>query len=297
MSCPHEVFQPAAAARLFSASVIKSLAEVGVSPLFSRLTKESGIGALVPPHEPIKSVFERAHSLLQEKSNRHEYIYKSAIAHKILLGRHSLRTATMLTEFRVGVSKADVVIFNGTSTVYEIKSERDNLDRLKSQINDYKKVFARTNIITGSCHLNQILDSTPPDVGVLLLNDRFQISTVREGQDNVNQLCSISIFESLTTKEACAILSKVGKVIPDVPNTLMYRKLKEEFAQIAPQLAHDEMVCILKTTRKLDMVIESLGMLPKSLHAAAIALRLNTKNRSRLIESLNTPLGVALQWS
>lgn len=292
-----EEFQPAAAARLFSASVIKSLAEAGVSPLFSRLVKEAGVAKSLLPHEPIKNVFEMAYRLLQEKSNRHEYVYKSAIAHKILLGKHSLRTATMLTEFRVGTSKADVVILNGTSTVYEIKSERDNLDRLESQLNDYKKVFARINIITGHSHLQHVLESTAQDVGILLLNDRFQISTIRESQNNVTQLCPIAIFESMNSKEALRILAKFKRPIPAVPNTLLHKALKEEFAQMDPQSLHDEMVSILKTSRKSDAAINHLCLLPKSLQAAAIAARLNPKNHIRLIESLDTPLRVALHWS
>lgn len=47
----------------------------------------------------------------------------NVIANKILLGKHSLNTSHMLSEFRVGYNKADVVIINGTSSVYEIKSE------------------------------------------------------------------------------------------------------------------------------------------------------------------------------
>ncbi|MEI9986083.1 MAG: sce7726 family protein [Aliidongia sp.] len=53
-----------------------------------------------------------------------------SVTQKILMGKHSLRTASMLNEFRAGSCKADLVILNGTATVYEIKSERDSLTRL-----------------------------------------------------------------------------------------------------------------------------------------------------------------------
>jgi len=84
--------------------------------------------------EPVCSLFERAFSLLEREGYRHEYVYKAALTQKIFLGRHSLQTASMLSEFRVGQCKADLVILNGTSTVYEVKSERDSLDRLERQV-------------------------------------------------------------------------------------------------------------------------------------------------------------------
>ena len=56
-------------------------------------------------------------------------------------GEHIPQNSTLINEFRVCNSKADIAIINGKSTVYEIKSKYDSLDRLESQIADYKKVF------------------------------------------------------------------------------------------------------------------------------------------------------------
>jgi len=175
--------QLASVARLFSSSVLQEAARLGKSPLFSRLAKASNLVETISPTDPVRNLFDVAFSLLKRKHYRHEYVYKAAITHKVLLGVHSLQTASMLTEFRVGSCKADVAILNGTSTVYEIKSERDKLDRLEAQVSAYRQVFAKVNIITGKNHLKAVLASVPPDVGVLLLTDRFKISTVREAID------------------------------------------------------------------------------------------------------------------
>lgn len=53
----------------------------------------------------VHAIFDAAFSLLQREGYRHEYIYKAALTHKILLGKHSLHTASMITEFRVGECK------------------------------------------------------------------------------------------------------------------------------------------------------------------------------------------------
>ena len=51
------------------------------------------------------AVFEAAFSLLKREGYRHEYIYKAALTHKILLGTHSLQTASMIHEFESAIAK------------------------------------------------------------------------------------------------------------------------------------------------------------------------------------------------
>jgi hypothetical protein len=63
--------------------------------------------------------------VLKRSGLRDKYVYKAALTQRVLMGKHSLRTACMLSEFRVGDRKADITILNGTTTVYEIKSDRD----------------------------------------------------------------------------------------------------------------------------------------------------------------------------
>ena len=120
----------AAISRLFSSSVVREMARTGKSAMFARLVKSSRLMDSLSEVKLVSGFFEEAFSLLKREGFRHEYIYKAALTHKVLLGTHSLQTASMLTEFRVGECKADVAILNGTATVYELKSERDSLKRL-----------------------------------------------------------------------------------------------------------------------------------------------------------------------
>src|ERR1700686_3491115 len=139
--------QLAAFSRLFSSTVIHEMARKGKSPLFARLANQSRLLCSMPSASHVYSLFEAAFSLLKREGYRDEYIYKAALTHRILLGKHSLQTASMLSEFRVGECKADIAILNGTATVYEIKSERDSLSRLERQVTAYANVFARVYVI------------------------------------------------------------------------------------------------------------------------------------------------------
>lgn len=289
--------QLAAAAKLFSSSVVQEMARTGRSPLFSRLAAQSTLTGMMSEDDCVGRLFDVAFNLLKKKAYRYEYAYKSAITHKVLLGVHSLRTASMLTEFRIGACKADLAILNGTSTVYEIKSERDNLDRLSNQIINYRKVFAKVNIITGENHLEAIRELVPEEVGILLLNDRFQISMIRDALNCPEKIIPQTVFESIHRSEAVEILTRLGGTVPDVPNTRFHAAMLEKFEKLPPVQLHECMIAVLKVTRSLLPLSTLVDALPRSLQAAAFSTPLHRRDHQRLLSAIETPLSEALTWA
>lgn len=289
----------ALATRLFSVSLIKELAQKGHSSLFAELAGEL---STLKPNPFLKcassgELFDCAFNFLKKKDYRLEYIYKTAIAHKVLMGVHSLKTATMINEFRIGNNKADSVILNGTSTVYEIKSERDSLTRLEHQIDAYQKVFAKVNVIIGEKHLASVQKLVPKEVGVLLLSDRYQISSVRDAIDMAANTNVGVIFDSIRLSEAKKILELQGIVIPQVPNTLLAQTLRKEFIKLTSLQAHSGMVSVLRESRSHRPLAEFIGMLPSSVQLAALSINFNKMDKQRLILALNTPINNALKWN
>lgn len=289
--------QLAAISRLFSSSVIRELARKGKSPLFARLARRSLLVDARTKEQHVRALFDRAFAFLERDGYRDEYIYKAALTHKVLLGRHSLQTASMLTEFRVGDCKADVVILNGTSTVYEVKSERDSLSRLKRQVEAYRRVFARLYVIAAEKHVPAVVASVPKDVGVMRLNSRRQISTLREAVDRADYVSTAAIFDSIRTVEARLILRSRGIIVPAVPNTRLNAVLRELFVQLVPRDAHDGMVEVLRKTRNLLPLSTLVAQLPPSLQTAALSAPLRKLDHARLVAAVNTPLRDALAWA
>ena len=296
---PHnlEISQLSATSRLFSASVVKELARKGKSPLFSRLVKDSTLLDYIHQSALVRDLFDVAFSLLKKKNFRHEYIYKAAITHKILLGTHSLQTSVMLNEFRTGISKADVAILNGTTTVYEIKSERDSLARLPQQVASYREVFANVNIITGQNHLDAVIDTVSSDVGVLLLTDRFQISTIRKALNIPERTNPLAVFDSIQLSEAKKILKLMGMDIPKVPNTQMHQVLRDQFSTLTSLEAQAGMIKVLRDTRSLLPLSDLIEALPQSVQAAALTTSMRKRDHSKLLEAMNTPLVQAMSWA
>ena len=294
---PPEETRLSATSRLFSPGLIRELALKGSSPQFSRLAKESCLLDQMHRESPLSSLFEKAFSLLQRKEFRNEYIYKNALAHKILLGKHSLQTAAMLTEFRVGSCKADIAILNGTSTVYEIKSERDSLVRIQDQVSWYGRFFAHVNVITGENHIKNVFEAVPDDVGVLLLTDRFQISTIRKSQYSPERISQDVIFNAIRRDEAKKILKNNGVELPKLPNTLMHTSLRKKFLELTPQLAHDGMVEVLGNARSQSAITDIMKSIPQSLQAVVLSTSLRKTDYSRFLDVMNIPIIEALKWA
>ncbi len=245
----------------------------------------------------VSNVFEYAFSLLKREGYRHEYIYKSALTHKILLGTHSLQTASMINEFRVGDCKADVAILNGTATVYEVKSERDSLTRLERQIAAYATVFAKVYVIAAEGHIDAVVDTVPDFVGILCLNSRHRISTLRDAVDEPERTSPGAIFDSIRTEEARMILASFGVLVPRVPNTELYAILRHAFVKLDPIQAQEGMVRVLKRTRNLLPLSALVDQLPLSLQTAALSVPMRKSDHQRLVAGVNTPFKEALGWA
>ncbi|RRN45490.1 hypothetical protein EHV23_04680 [Lautropia dentalis] len=288
--------QISAMSRMFSATVLKEMAKKGRSGLFRRLLEESPILDHVNTSSTVRNALDSAFKILMIPGNRSEYIYKSAIVQKILTGRHSLRTASMITEFRTGSCKADIIILNSTATVYEIKSERDSLSRLLHQIENYRKVFTKINIITNEEHMKEVLNTVPDNIGLLRLSNRYQITSVRTSKESLDAINSGAIFDSLRNDEQIAILQKMGIETPTLPNTKRHHELRRIFTTLDPYMAHKEMVRTLKQTRSLANQTNFIDHLPVSLQSAALSVTLRQSDQTRLIAAVNTPLHMAMTW-
>ncbi len=191
-------------------------------------------------------VFLTAYDTLA-KNYRSEYIYKNTLLNKQLLGKYSLNTATVLNEFRVGFAKADLVLLNGTSVAYEIKTELDSPERLSHQTFYYQKVFANTVIVTHHTLVKKYADILPKTIGIVALSKRNQLSIVRESKENLTQFDHETVMRSLRTAEYTSIIKEYFGKVPEVPNTLFFKESLSLFKKIPKEDLHKMMVSVLKT--------------------------------------------------
>lgn len=283
--------------RLFSPGVLRELGETGRSALLSRLLKETDIPRILGAEATLADAFDLAFASLRKMGNRDDYVYRAAITQKIALGRHSLRTATVLNELRAGKSKADVVILNGTATAYEIKSERDSFRRLSSQLADYRSVFASVNVVTSPAQADTALNLAPADVGVLVLSARFHLRVIREAIDRPDRTNPLAILDTLRANEAIEVLNGIGVEFHQGPNTQRWSALRAIYSALDPAIVHAEAVRVLKTTRSRVELAAVLQKLPTPLRAAVLAVDMSPESRKQLSVAAWLPLTTVLSWS
>lgn len=284
-------------ARIFSQTVVSELAVRTMSPLLGRLLRQSTALSYLGPDTTVGQMFQEAFGLLETSAKRPDYVYRAAVINKCFLNRHTLNTTTALTEFRVGFCKADVVILNGKAQVFEIKSERDTLNRLMSQVSAYREVFGDVNVIASSSHVDEIEKLLPSDVGIHLLTRKNAISTIRKSHNDPSRTSSSSIFEVLRTNECCMILRSMGYQIPDVPNTELRAAIRNQFVGLTSVEAHSGMLDILKKTRSLSSRSSFLNKLPRSIRPLLVGGSIKPYHQSHIVSALLTPLSVARNWA
>ncbi|MCG2835322.1 sce7726 family protein [Photobacterium sp. WH77] len=269
------------AARIFSSGHLTRLASGDLS-LINRVATD--LLKIDSQNTPIRDIFEKAYLELS-KHYRHEYYYKNTIANKRLLGRHSLDTATMLSEFRVGRNIADCVIINGHSTCYEIKTEFDTLVRLEEQLHSYCLLFDKVYVVSDEKYLSDVISMAPCHVGVIQLTKRNTLSTIRDAKDlSSNPISTELVMNSLRAPEYIELTKRVSGHIPDVSNIHMFSACKNVVESVKPELIRDQYRIVLKKSRKNNATL--IKSLPKSLINAGVSYKLPMKLQNRLISIL-----------
>jgi hypothetical protein len=282
-----------ALSRIFSPVVLDSIANTGGSTYLTEVFKKCGLVGQLPISTPFTTFLELIYNFLI-KHYRNEYVYKNAIANKILLGKHSLKTAQMLTEFRAGTCKADVVILNGSATVYEIKSEYDSFKRLEKQIGEYLKVFDQINVITSESQVVKLKSLLPREIGIQVLTRRHTIKTVRKSNSNLGNINAEVLFDSLRKNEYLTVIKDYYGSIPKLPNTLLFKACKELYCRIPLETMYDHTVRVLRNRGNNALLKDYLQQIPLSLTAYALGIGSKERNFEQFTSLLEKRLDQCL---
>ena len=129
-----------------------------------------------------------------------------------------------------GDARIDVAVVNGKLHGFEIKSDRDTLERLPGQVTVYSKVFDNVTLVTGETHLEKSLHVVPEWWGVsvvVLRNKTLRIKTVRRPKQNSN-IDVRSVVQLLWKNECQALLARYGIESKSFSKSLLWDLLVEE---------------------------------------------------------------------
>lgn len=280
-----------ALAAAFSPAVFKALAGAEIGNAAGRVAR------LLGPDEPTSTVladaFEAAHARLLT-TYPSEYAFKNEIVSKIVIGKHSPSTASALLEQPMGSSVADVLILNGTSTVYEVKTDLDSFARLPAQLADYNRHAEYVYVVVSERRVASAERIIPGTVGVLALRRRGSLSVVRQAVSNLANLLHADLFRLLRTAEAKSLIFKLTGYESGIASGLARAEMYEIFATLPREQAHAATVAELKGRGLSARRLVTSRAFPPSLRALAYGSELSAIGTARLEQRLSLPVEAVL---
>jgi hypothetical protein len=154
----------------------------------------------------------------------------------VLCQEHLDKETIVLDELGLqnGLVRADIAVLNGCMAGYEIKTEKDNLSRLPTQILAYSEIFDKAYIIAAERHLNKIMKILPDWWGIYAIsttNDQScEFDHIRKAVQNVAK-DSFSIARLLWKKEVSDILTNnfAESIKKNITKQTLYEMIAERY--------------------------------------------------------------------
>ena len=226
------------------------------------------------------------------KSYRNEYFYQNTLLNKLLLGKHSIKTTTALTQIPIGKSKADFILINGKAVVYEIKSELDTFERLDTQLKDYFKAFNHVCVVTSENYFDKIstiLQDTSVGIYVLTKRNTFSTTLKKEPVEDNTSLDYACIFKVLHKSEFEIILRSYFGQLPNVSQVFYYDECLSLFSKIP--LLDVYAMALIELKKRNRIVFEKFQEVPYELKSVAYFSRPSSNDFDVLGHFLNEKFG------
>ncbi|WP_316843039.1 sce7726 family protein [Pedobacter gandavensis] len=154
---------------------------------------------------------------------RHEYLYKVALLNSYVLNNYSLSDTILLNEFKIGNSKADTILINGTNKVFEIKTELDSPERLYTQINDYYKGFSEVYIVIHHSEIGKYLNCVDDHVGIMTFSKHHTIDLFKPAQTYNEKLDILVMMKALRKEEYLQLVYEITGKLPEATPVRMFK--------------------------------------------------------------------------
>ena len=126
--------------------------------------------------------------------------------------RHANDPDTLIVEelgLCQGIARIDLAVVNGTVHGYEIKSERDTLDRLAGQRDVYNRTLEFVTVVAAPSHLKKIQETVPRWWGIWSAESKkgkINLHVRRQARPNP-QLVAFAVAQFLWRDEALQVLT------------------------------------------------------------------------------------------
>jgi hypothetical protein len=233
-------------AGIFSGSSFAQMLKTGDLEFINKPMVDFDLGKIGKSFETYADYLSYVYRILL-KEYRCEYIYKNEIINELLLKQYGTRETVVINEFKVGNSVADMVMFNGVSKAFEIKTELDTDKRLNGQLSDYQQIFQESYIVTHESLLDKYLNSSET-CGLILFQKKGRAYKMIEVKKAVRQkkIDAEVLIRSVRTEEYKNIIINYYGNLPRVNSFNMFDACEELMKQIPQDSLHQLFVAEIK---------------------------------------------------
>lgn len=216
-----------------------------------------------------------------------EYIFKNTFLNEWLIDELGKSSSKVFNEFRVGKAVADLVMFNGNSKVFEIKSELDTDTRLDLQLKNYLQAFNQVYLIVPESKISTY-QKYDQNVGIITYNSsrlkKFQLFRNAVLNTNIN---ADVIMDILHTPEYKSIIKTYLGDLPKMTSFDQYNICKNIIRQIPLDELNKLFIDIMKK-RVFKPEISKRNY--KEFNQINLSLKLNRKRKENMIDTLKSPI-------
>lgn len=253
---------------IFSRKTIKSFIDEKENPLYEK-AKEFFIKENTTNKEIIKDFYN-----ILKINYRNEYYYKNTLLNSLLI-----KNNTAITELPIYKSKADFILIDKDMTIYEIKTELDNLSRLKTQIEDYYKISKNVIVLSYEENIENIKKEVPETVGIdILKNDK--ITNIRKPIEYTEKLDKETMFKVLRKYEFQNVIKEHYGCLPKVSDFDYYTECLKLFKDIPLETSYNLFIDELKNRGNK----ENLEEIPYELKFLIYFMKLSKEEKDKLID-------------
>lgn len=236
-----------------------------------------------------KSFFEfYRYAYAQLTSNyQNEYWVKNEILKELLIQESRRFNAHISSEFRIGNSKADLAVFNGHATAYEIKTAFDSPERLKTQLADYCKGFHKVYLVVPKSALSKYSSSLDEQTGIITYQEnQFEIAKDIESMNPIDKSVAM---RSLRTSEYKRIVHLINGALPEM-NSFNQFDICSSLIQEIPQKDFEMAYVQVLKERGENKALERGAY--KEFNQLALALKWNHIEKKQFIRNLKQPIRI-----
>lgn len=211
-----------------------------------------------------------------------EYVVKNEFLGQRIKKLLGTSKSVVFNEFRVGKAIADLVLFNGDSKVFEIKTILDQEYRLDSQLAEYKKIFNYVYIIVPNEQLGRY-GAYDSDIGIITYNQTLNVFKMqRESRRNLNMDVDV-VMEVLHSKEYLEIIANNFELPDEINAFNQFEVSKKLISSLSADCLNEIFV---ETMKKRNINNLFFNKINSEFNQICLSMNLKKEERDNMISNL-----------